>query len=395
VISTAGLVITANPADDGLTSHYKITNILNGTLYRNDGITVISSGDFITKAQGAAGLKFLPAANLNSLNTAGFGFSAQAAVTSTDAGLRGVAQSVAITVNSINDAPTVVAPGLLDQTMVVGGDLSVPLTARFADLDGDVLRFSVLANSNSSSASATIHGTDVVLNGLDNGVTDITILADDGLGGTISDTFMVSVGTGEPTPLQIGPTATLMRQNGLFEIIVNVTNTTPLPINGFRLHVDFSAYLADYPGLRLYNATSPAGTTDVHVDYPYPVPLDGVVSLKLSFHTRTRTFPSPFIPVLTVETLASSQVPGTDGGGVQPRIVPLPDRTILLEFPSVAGRWYRVRYSSDMQYWSDSPVPVQASNNRMQWIDSGPPFTDVPPSETHSRYYRVNEIAAP
>jgi hypothetical protein len=120
-----------------------------------------------------------------------------------------------------------------------------------------------------------------------------------------------------------------------------------------------------------------------------------VVPLKLSFHTRTRTFPSPFIPVLTVETLASSQVPGTDGGGVQPRIVPLPDRTILLEFPSVAGRWYRVRYSSDTQYWSDSPVPVQASNNRMQWIDSGPPFTDVAPSETRSRYYRVNEIAAP
>jgi hypothetical protein len=96
-----------------------------------------------------------------------------------------------------------------------------------------------------------------------------------------------------------------------------------------------------------------------------------------------------------VETLASSQAPDTNGGGVQPRIVRLSDGLILLEFPSLVGHWYRVRYSSDMVNWSDSPVPLQAGTNRMQWIDSGPPFTNVPPSEIPSRYYRVNEIAVP
>jgi uncharacterized repeat protein (TIGR01451 family) len=202
--------------------------------------------------------------------------------------------------------------------------------------------------------------------------------------GTASPNFVQLVASGRPNPL-----------TGLFEIDVNVKNTTPLPINGFRLHVDFSAYNISYPSLRLYNATSSPGAGDVYVDHPYPVNVDGTVSLKLSFYTATRTFPSPFSPVLTVETLASSQLPGTDGSGVQPILKSLPDSTILLEFSSVPGRWYRVHYSSDLQNWSESPVPIQASTDRMQWIDSGAPFTNVPPSKTKSRYYRVNEIAAP
>jgi hypothetical protein len=395
VKSSTGLIISANTGDGGLTTHFKITAILNGTLYHNDGSTAITAGSFIAKTQGAAGLKFLPGANLNSVNTTNFGFSAQSAINATDAGLRGTAQSGTVSVNSINDAPTLVAPGLMDQTLEIGNELSVPLPPRFADIDGDSLGFSVLANSNSSRASATIIGTNVKLTALATGVTNITIQADDGLGGTISDIFTVSVGTAEPTPLQIDTTGTLNRQNGLFELTINVTNTTPLPINGFRIHVNFSTYLASYPSLRLYNATSPAGSNDVYVDYPYPVATDGVVPLKLSFYTGTRTFPSPFNPVLTVETLASSQVPDNNGGGVQPRIVRLPDGTILLEFPSVVGHWYRVRYSSDTVNWSDSPAPLQAAATRMQWIDSGPPFTNVPPSEAQSRFYVVNEIKTP
>ncbi len=51
------------PQDGPETSHFQITNITNGTLYLNDGITVVNNGDFITVADGAAGLKFLPDLN--------------------------------------------------------------------------------------------------------------------------------------------------------------------------------------------------------------------------------------------------------------------------------------------------------------------------------------------
>jgi uncharacterized repeat protein (TIGR01451 family) len=210
-----------------------------------------------------------------------------------------------------------------------------------------------------------------------------------------SATFQVAVGTVNPTAVQLTTSAVLNRQTGFFDLIVNVINTTPRPINGFRLRVDFATYIAAYPSLRLYNATSAAGSSDVFVEYPYPVAVDGVVPVSLSYYTSTRTFPNPFTPNYSVEILPSSAVSGTNGAGVQPRIVLMADGNVLLEFPSVPGRWYRVRYSHDLTNWFDSTVPIQASNNRMQWIDSGAPLTVSPPSSVPSRYYRVNEIMAP
>ena len=45
-------------------THFKITGITNGTLYQNDGTTPITNSTFITFAEGNAGLKFTPTAEL-------------------------------------------------------------------------------------------------------------------------------------------------------------------------------------------------------------------------------------------------------------------------------------------------------------------------------------------
>jgi len=60
VQTTEGLVISKSPYDVNDTIFYKITNIAEGTLFKNDGITPILDGDFITSAEGLAGLKFTP-----------------------------------------------------------------------------------------------------------------------------------------------------------------------------------------------------------------------------------------------------------------------------------------------------------------------------------------------
>jgi streptogramin lyase len=54
-----GLVITPDDSDT-VTTHFLIENILAGTLFYSDGVTQISSGNFITVADGATGLVFLP-----------------------------------------------------------------------------------------------------------------------------------------------------------------------------------------------------------------------------------------------------------------------------------------------------------------------------------------------
>ncbi|MGL4400502.1 MAG: Calx-beta domain-containing protein [Luteolibacter sp.] len=394
--SASGLVITANTADGGLTTHYKITGILNGTLFKNNGTTTIPSGSYITKAEGLAGLKFTPAANLNTTNTpAGFGFTAQAAVGTSASDERGTPVPVTITVNAVNDAPTVVAPGLSDQILTIGQNLNVPLFAAFTDIEGDSPTFTVQTNSDGSKASAVIFQDSVNLAGLASGTTSITILADDGQGGSVTDTFLISVGTVNPTPLQIGSAATLNRQTGLFDINVIVTNTTPYPINGFRLRVNYNAYRAAHPSLVLFNASSPAGAADVYLDYRFPVAVDGVVPLTLSFYTNNRRFPSPFVPGLSVESLGTTQIGGSLGTGVQPALARLPDHSVRLEFATVPGKWYRVRYSPDLVTWFTCEMPVQATGNLTPWIDHGPPYTTPAPANEDSRFYLINEIPAP
>ena len=42
---------------------FQITNIANGSLFKNDGVTAINNNDFITLAEGNTGLKFTPALN--------------------------------------------------------------------------------------------------------------------------------------------------------------------------------------------------------------------------------------------------------------------------------------------------------------------------------------------
>ena len=422
--SSSGLVITANTADGGLTTHYQITSILNGTLFQNNGTTVITAGSFITKAEGSAGLKFTPSLNLNSPNTAaGFGFTAQAAIgTSAPADLRGATVPVAITVNSINDLPTVVGTGLPDVRMTIGDVLVIPLGANFADVDLDTLTFTVSGNTVPAKASASITGTtNVTVTGLAYGTTNITIQADDGLMGTVTDTFEVAVGTENPTspgligpvdpvtglPLPPGSAYRFSNQTGGFEIDVPVQNTTAFAINGFRLNVDFSAYLAPNPNpllsqptLRLYNSTNntrePNPAVPAYIDYPYPVAVGETVRIRLNFYTQTRRFPNPFVPVLTMTKLATSQT----GGPLPSDLTFTPARIrfnnagqVLLEWTSTPALWYRIYYSENMTTWFPSSTPIEATTNQMQWRDTGPPFTQTAPGS--SRFYMVAPIAAP
>ena len=101
-----GLVISRNSADGAEVTHFKITNITGGSLFQNDGRTVIHNGNFITSAQANAGLKFTPA--VNSLVTGHF--TVQASVRNGDAGLGGSPAVAAIYVTplpigtSANDA---------------------------------------------------------------------------------------------------------------------------------------------------------------------------------------------------------------------------------------------------------------------------------------------------
>src|SRR5258708_24768872 len=66
--TTTGLVISRNAVDSTEVTHFKITSITNGSLFKNDGTTPIVNGQFITFAEGNAGLKFTPTTNFNDIS---------------------------------------------------------------------------------------------------------------------------------------------------------------------------------------------------------------------------------------------------------------------------------------------------------------------------------------
>ncbi|MEQ9298786.1 MAG: MBG domain-containing protein [Cyclobacteriaceae bacterium] len=90
-LNTSGLVVSKNATDGSEVTHFKVTNILDGDLYLNDGLTSVSEGDFVTFIEGALGLKFAPSKAGTS------SFDIQAATSNNDSGLGGNTVTAIIT----------------------------------------------------------------------------------------------------------------------------------------------------------------------------------------------------------------------------------------------------------------------------------------------------------
>lgn len=83
-VNTGGLVITPAGDEAAAVTHFKITGITNGELFKDrDAKFRLNEGDFITAAEGANGLTFKPAGDT------GGKFKVQASVSGTDNGLVG------------------------------------------------------------------------------------------------------------------------------------------------------------------------------------------------------------------------------------------------------------------------------------------------------------------
>ena len=117
--STTGLVVTRNAVDGAEVTHFKVTGITNGSLFKADGVSLINNNDFVTFAEANAGLKFSPAANMYSPANV-FSFTVAGATSAGGAGL-GVGTAAAITVTPVADAPTITAAATNEDTQTSSG----------------------------------------------------------------------------------------------------------------------------------------------------------------------------------------------------------------------------------------------------------------------------------
>lgn len=206
--STTGLVISRNAADGSEVTHFLIAGITGGTLFQNDGATIVGNNSFITTAQGGAGLKFTPSPNSSQPGS----FTIRSSLSASTAGLGGNPATATITVIEVNDAPTISDIA----SLTIREDQGASISFIVGDVETPVSLLQVTATS---SNTALVPSNSVVVEGTGtnrtltitpaaniSGVATITVTVNDGSGtasAAVSDTFQLTV-----TSVPDGPSVT-------------------------------------------------------------------------------------------------------------------------------------------------------------------------------------------
>jgi len=145
-------------------------------------------------------------------------------VRATDAGGAWAEDTFTVTVNPINDAPTVTNP-ISDVTVDEDAiDTVLDLSSVFGDIDSPAPTLTVEGNTNSGLVSTSLIGTDLTLSyAADaNGTADITIRATDADELWVADTFTVTVNPVNDVPIVANPVADIMVDEDAADMVINL-----------------------------------------------------------------------------------------------------------------------------------------------------------------------------
>lgn len=130
--------------------------------------------------------------------------SATITVTANDGNGGTVQDEFLVTVNNINDAP-IVASAIANQNLNEGFEsIDIDITETFTDEDGDVLTYSVSSNDETVVTISELNGILTIVE-VGMGTSTITVTANDGNGGSVSDEFTVTVDNVNDAPVVVNP----------------------------------------------------------------------------------------------------------------------------------------------------------------------------------------------
>jgi len=176
-------------------------------------------------------------------------------------------------------------------------------------------------------------------------------------------------------------------QTGLMDQSVRVRNVGTRTVSAVRV-------VASGLSQGLFNAAGTNGTLPF-VTIPGIVAPGGELTLRLQyFHPTRLPDANPQLSALDVPVPGPVFPIGTTVGIT--RIIPEPDGSAWLEFPTTAGSRYAILYGDTPAVSRGAALPVlTAPANRIQWQDYGPPLTPTLPGAGTARYYRVIQVTWP
>jgi VCBS repeat-containing protein len=174
-------------------------------------------------------------------------------------------------------------------------------------------------------------------------------------------------------------------QTSLYEQKVTVQNNTPFGFTALRITA------TNLPAtVTLQNATLTNGGLP-YIEHNLTVPSGGSVTLKLEYFSSDF---GTFTPGLRLELLNQQRAISVPAATVMTaaalRTGYSPDGVAksYVQFPSRAGQLYYVQYVDALgAAWRTSPVTITGTGFVVQFIDDGPPNTDIAPGR--ARFYRV------
>ena len=291
---------------------------------------------------------------------------------------------VPASVTPVPDPPRIGTAILAQATDEAGSDLAISLNQAFIDPDpGEELTITITGNTSPQLFSNIgIDGNTLQIQFAPyvSGSSEVTVTATDPGGLKVNQTFAVSLPDLSPPGVTPAGVITLNRRTGFYEQKVTITNSAARAIGGFDLFVN-----------DLTNGYSVNGWPGNSITHREPIEAGQSVTLTLEYHSPTsRELPTPGFNATTA--LPVDALPVIPSNWNPDRIIPMPDRTMLLEFGSVPGKRYQIQYSHDMETWLNSPVIITAGANRTQWIDQGLPKTNCHPKDCNMRFYRIVEV---
>jgi surface protein with Ig-like domain/uncharacterized protein DUF11/VCBS repeat protein len=142
-----------------------------------------------------------------------------------------------------NRTPTIVDPGIPDQTAAVGVAFSVDVRPAFSDADGDVLAFSATGlPPNLPLNGGVIAGTPTLLDSLSSPLT-VAVTANDGRGGTVTEGFLLFVAAPGGADVFVSGIAAVpapVVRSGSVAWRFTVGNTGPSPSGSINLAIEFA-----------------------------------------------------------------------------------------------------------------------------------------------------------